>query len=585
MQNKKIVWLEGVDYVIYPKIEDGFVGYCCHCGKKSKNARSLQYEHKNFCKELHKEDDDDKLKQVDITSFLKGKAKQIKDEKITEIVRFICETATPINAVQNKHFRKLTNTNFSSAKIREEIIKYAEELKKETKNKIQHRLVSLVVDGATINSTSGWYAVGLATRSSIYFYDVIHMSSTTTIALTTKFKTIIDEIEGETEAKVIGSCSDNAFNISHVFDPDNPDGLAQRFGKYLLRVPCQAHTANLVNTTYLRENPEYDAFHSKIKEFCNKASRCKIHELLGISCSCPLIRDQRWYTEFDALRWVVQYREVIEENFATIAGIMEMSKCPITEDWQLLMHALSPLRQYTTIVESNVHRLGKSYLDFLQMRSKMISLSESNKFAKDLLGIIDRRWSSTADIELLKLANFVDPVPFFSWRKKYDLLGKKVSVNKASAKEKGEFAEMNEEISRIVAATVKYGLHYNFKFKGNEDSISYIITMGKICKSLVFGYFWESQKVTIKDQLKSAAKLGFTSFTESCFEDIMNFYNYVCGFPSSEAFIERVFSNMRLLFPSSRASVNDDLVRAQTLVRMVSSFDDETAEINRNSFP
>ena len=83
-------------------------------------------------------------------------------------------------------------SNYSSTNIREEIIRYSFELKEETKKKISHRLVSFVVDGATINSTSGWYAVGLATRTEIYFYDVYHLASTTTIALSTKVNEIID---------------------------------------------------------------------------------------------------------------------------------------------------------------------------------------------------------------------------------------------------------------------------------------------------------------------------------------------------------------------------------------------------------
>ena len=56
-------------------------------------------------------------------------------------------------------------------------------------------------------------------------------------------------------------------------------------------------------------------------------------------------------------------------------------------------------------------------------------------------------------------------------------------------------------------------------------------------------------------------------------EKISEFYLKLISLPSSEAFCERIFANMRTLFPDSRFSCKDDLIRAQTLIRVVLSLD------------
>ena len=69
-----------------------------HCWKNE----ALRYEHKNFSTMLNCKDGT-KMVQTDISSFTKGKVRSKDDKKIREIVLFICETAMPINVVQNKY--------------------------------------------------------------------------------------------------------------------------------------------------------------------------------------------------------------------------------------------------------------------------------------------------------------------------------------------------------------------------------------------------------------------------------------------------------------------------------------------------
>ena len=564
-------WVEGIDYRVYAeKNEKGKIGECNHCGKTFRNEKSLKYEHKMHCPLRYQ--DEGKKKQNSITIYVNEKQKKLAEEKIKRVVKYICETATPIHATQSEYFRQLTNSNYSQQKIREEIINYANELKEETKKQIRNTLVSLVIDGATINSENGWYALGLATRHNVYYYDVYHLSSSTTRAISRQLIDIINEIEKDTHARVIGACSDNAPNIAHVFEPDHPDGLAQLYGKYLLRVPCQAHTTNLVNATYARENPAYDRLRSRIKAFCTKASNNSIHELLGIKQSCPLIRDQRWFTEYDALKWIIENRARIEQSFGVIAELMEMATCPITNDWSLLLEALTPLRKFTTKVEVNVQTLGRSYDDFKEMKSEIERLAVTNKFARDLLEIVKRRWTSTSDENLLRLANFLNPRAYIDWREEFEEICMKNACSTASVKERERLMVMNAELENMIDTIIQYGHHCNFHFEDKVEAISFVLTTAKLPHSRVYEYYWEGLEVSSGQMEFYAHEIDKESVVDaSTCSDICRFFCWVRSLPSSEAFCERIFSNMRMLFPPARASVHDDLIKAQTLIRITLS--------------
>ena len=51
-------------------------------------------------------------------------------------------------------------------------------------------------------------------------------------------------------------------------------------------------------------------------------------------------------------------------------------------------------------------------------------------------------------------------------------------------------------------------------------------------------------------------------------QDTAKFFQCFISLPSTEAFCERVFKNMRELFDESRKAVHDDLIKAQTIIRM-----------------
>lgn len=564
---EKISWTDGTDYTLEYEV-GGVQGQCLHCNKKYKSSSYLKYQHQNHCKSIqHRTTFAD---QISIKDYLLMSDKDKEEPTIIKIVKYLCENAHSINSTQTQSFKNLFGASYSEETIRKAIIDYADKLKEETKMQIKNLIVSIVIDGATINENSGWYAIGLATREAIYFYDIYHLSTTTTTALTHAIYNIIKEIEEDTGAVVFGACSDNAPNIAHVFDPDHPEGLAKVHKKYLLRVPCQAHTANLVNASYERTNLSYSRLRSKIKNFASKASEKNIHIALNISTRCPLIRDQRWFTEYDALKWIIENREKIENSYNSIKEIIGIGICPIQDSWNLLYEALCPLRQYVTCVEANICSIGRSWDHFRKMEEELTSLSSSNKYAKDLLQIVHIRWSSTSDANFLHLASFVGPAKLVPWKANYRALARKFEHGGMSQEDKDKFQTMKAESDLMVKTTIKYAKCMGFNFDGLDSTISFVLTTATLSMNRIDEYYWEGLGISSSNTAFEASKKGIDIIPENVTE-IARFYCRLRSLPSSEAFCERIFANMRLLFPDSRYSCNDDLIRAQTLIRMVMS--------------
>ena len=564
-------WRKGIEYleVLLPGSTE-FSYKCQKCGKTCTNKNYMKYQHQQHCPNHQRKGT--LLEQTSIRKYLEKDNEN--DSETIKIVRFLCENAVSINATQSKSFSDLFSKKYDDKTIRKQVIDYAEKLKSQTKDQIKDLIVSLVIDGATLNDTSGWYAVGLATRTNIYFYDVYHVASSTTKSLSHLVNSVIEEIEKETRAKVVGASTDNADNIKNVFDPNHSDGISKLYGKHLLRIPCQAHTTNLVVVTYEREDPHYSELISQIKSFAKTAHEKCIHEAIGIKKRCPMMREQRWFTEYDCLDWIITNKGKIEAAFPVIADLMKIKKSPITDEWGLLHHALGPLRYYTTIVESNICSIGRSYKEFKSMKYQL-EMMKNNKFAIDLLQIIEKRWSSTADINLLWLADFVAPDKYIKWQDKKQTIANLIAKGESTTEQEAEFVKMQDELDLAIKTTIKYSYHMGYIFDDDDQNIGFLLATGKIPRNRRADYYWEGMKA-VSGQFEIAAKLqNVTGIDVHKISDVCEFYCKIRSLPSSEAFCERIFSNMRLLFPKSRSSSNDDLVRAQTLIRMVMSLDNE----------
>ena len=133
---------------------------------------------------------------------------------------------------------------------------------------------------------------------------------------------------------------------------------------------------------------------------------------------------------------------------------------------------------------------------------------------------------------------------------------------------------MQEELSTAIETTIKYSRHMGYIFQKDDPNIGFLLSSGKIPRNRRQDYYWEGM-CAVSGQFETIACLQNTVGIEG--QKIMNLCSFYCklrSLPSSEAFCERIFANMRRLFPESRASANDDLIRAQTLIRIVMSLEE-----------
>ena len=83
-------------------------------------------------------------------------------------------------------------------------------LEKKHKKKAKSKLVSLVIDGATIVKKASWYAVGLATEKKLWLYGVYHFPNSATLTISENLNNIINSIEDSCKCRVVGTSFDNA---------------------------------------------------------------------------------------------------------------------------------------------------------------------------------------------------------------------------------------------------------------------------------------------------------------------------------------------------------------------------------------
>ena len=586
MKSESLSSIEGQDYIIFKTPDaQGFKGQCLHCKNKTKNLKYLKYDHPKHCTQLKAKEE---FKTYCIEKMRKYHPTAKNDEELTSIrkvVRFLCENCVSINATQSRSFKAIHGSSYSDEAIRKEIIKYAAELKQKTIDAIRNKYVSIVVDGATINSP-GWYCIGLTTNTSIHYYGCYHLAETTTRAISNKIEEVIKEIEGKSKAKVIGASSDNASNISNVFDPDKDDSLFKMFGRHIIRVPCQAHTAQLILASLEKEMYEFSSLRSRIQNYVNYLHYDTDPKMFGISTRCPPIRIQRWCTEFNALKWVITYAPKLRAASNNLKDYIR--PCPITQSWITLKDALAPISKFTWAVEANIMPLAKAYNLLIETQKSIDDLAQKdNKYAKKIQSIMKTRWNSTADINLMQLCSDTQKNAHMCFKHEFKQITTLLAGPEKSQLLQDRYQKLKARREQNIKTTMKYGKLLGFDFDASETEISYILTRAYKKSGFSMLPYWEEIRSESELNIKEAKTTYEITIDKDTFENITEFYHMIQHLPSSEAFCERVFKNMRELFPQQRAAAHDDLVEAQTFIRMhmrEEIFREEVDEIMSESF-
>ena len=257
---------------------------------------------------------------------------------------------------------------------------------------------------------------------------------------------------------------------------------------------------------------------------------------------------------------------------------MPRNKNPVTATWYSLREALAPLYYFTTNVEANMVPLGRSYSLLTNLKKKLSELDEKgNTHAKKLLEIVNQRWSSTAEETMLKLAYFIRKPNLLQWRKEYNEAEVQANAPDATQEQKVTYDKFTDEAINIIQYTIKYGEKMGYNFNDAEEEIKYIIHSGQPKYSIAVIDFWQGVGNRAEEIVDEASKKEITLKLENV-KAICSFYCKMLSLPSTEAYCERVFRNMRDLFSFNRQNCADDLIKAQTLVKMHIQMEKENEE-------
>jgi hypothetical protein len=446
--------------------------------------------------------------------------------------------------------------------------------------------VSLIADGMTW-ADRALYVVVAFTPAQLYFVDLVHVPATDHETIATEIAGIVKKMD-ERGVKVRSICTDNAANLVRAFDSHVPHPLEQRVlkdtlsakvNRVIVHVRCSVHTMHLVYSDMKKGCPGFVAFKDWVKkmlQWLRTPEPRKALRDLGVTAKVPRIQEIKWCT-------YSQGSAFLYENKDAICGLVIRRRAAhdrTVVDWYDDPYMLDIVRRITEFIR----RTEGSYVCLPEMYHKLIILIEgleserNNRYAEQVCHFVRQRFEETADGTLAELA-YIFTAEGFAWfkkrrnqmiadflRDKYPWPGEeplseeqKVFRRKRAAENERTALETDQMIQKLRDVGVMF-------FQNAQDL------------SILFGDYLESDGPSasrILDEWWLAYAyhpMDYREPTGNCRVIYRTLFaktaRAVMDLPASEAVCERVFSQFRALFPSSREWASDDLTRAQMRIKL-----------------
>lgn len=192
-----------------------------------------------------------------------------------------------------KEFVESFNRGFkipSEDKLKKLMHEYAENIQTHILQKLQNRVVTLLIDGAT-KANRRFEGIILWTVERLYFYSLEELPDFKTQTIAGRLRNIIQFLRNNF-INVVAICSDNASNNKALFSPSNPNNILDLD---IFRIPCVAHVINLAISDLI-ENPIWSAFYKQIETVLKSFTKA------------PKLSSVRWCSLFYALEYL--YKKV-----------------------------------------------------------------------------------------------------------------------------------------------------------------------------------------------------------------------------------------------------------------------------------
>ena len=483
------------------------------------------------------------------------------DQHLVDIVVWKTTHNISMNAITDETFKNKiaahTEAILSRGEMRTRINEIAAQLIDETREVLRNEIISVVIDGGTINSYS-YYALGgvmwnhLNKQLCSRLLDVIICNqSSTTQHILNMFSESISKIN-KGNLVIASVCSDNAKNISSGFmnthKIQNPPKSAPDYTPLpYLRISCAVHTLNLIISDFVTNDKELILVYKEIKRIANviktMARRTKFDlKILGF----PKIQEQRW----NSLYLVFDYLDVHYDDVKTAFDDFAVRQDDISKYKRLL----EPHAMVITKLESDSANQVSVYKECCYLKNEWLAIEAKYDYSevRYLISRYDFHTLYTMDLRISMLAYYVTKGGLKEWRKKYPMIVASVSLSEADKKQKTN-SETNLNLLRDTAENLT-------SIWGIPDISSglahYLYTTTFADASFIF---------PTEEELRRSE---LNAYNEEYCSMFIDFIQRIRVLPSSEAQSERIFASMRELVSDKQKRLNEESIRSEAIIKL-----------------
>ena len=457
----------------------------------------------------------------------------------------------------------------SLALLRRLTISYGEEIRQANLKKLKGRNVSIIVDGMTLGDRTFYCATYFCDRM-LFFGGLFHIQIADADSLSHMLEEPLKEV-AKSRGIPIAIVTDNAKNLVAATSPVAPaernrTTIQQLTNQQLVHVRCSVHTTQLALSDLAKRNQPFRDFKRGIQELLLYLHEKKVKKVLrdlGVSCKVPKIQDIKWTSFYDAFVFMSNYQQQINQCLKANPGDRAPNVEEIPDIWMSYLTTLKPLGEHIMQIQKGTVYLWEFWRSHMQLIETWKNLE--NPFALELCELVEARFRETADGTLAELAHLLSMSNVQHYQ---EVFSDYYSWDTTSLERKLILAKKKEQLcAKLVDLAQYWGVCQASesipalfdRFLGN---LGQLLRPGESTEAF---YRRLSTETLAREREGVVFQISWQGFAITALR--------VTQLPASEAVAERVFSQLQLLVPPCRFGANDDLVAAQTTIRMQNIFD------------
>ena len=454
----------------------------------------------------------------------------------------------------------------SGEMLRKMIIQHASHCLDTGLNEMKNEVCGIAVDGATLMSKH-CYAFILVNPSGLRLAGIKEVHKQDAVTLASTVGEVLKDCK-QSQIYISGIVSDNAPSLVKALidnDANNENTLLAIVGNEVIRVACSAHTGQLVIGDLIKQSSMEDFFIA----VTNTIQYLKVHRdtfITNCPHKIPSYISTRWNTLHACADFLMRHRDLINDFIQATAlaesedferkqqmftqGRIKNQPVPptpppiemIPSEWQHYVDALKVISDFTDEVEKDLTLQQHVYVAVNRVYARLEQLD--TPCASEMLDLFHKRFTSTADFSLSKLAYYLTPSGVNEYRSLPESERRKL------------FKELKTKFKELTAKfppemTMYFPAIYTFFMNVYEidpgDSPFYVFNE------------LENEHIRIPG-LNGEEPVSFSSFAIAC--------KALVTLPASEAMVERCFSQVKSIATDFNKRMKIDFAIALSTLKL-----------------